>query len=65
MEIIPVIPTMYRPIRRMHNSNYEHPTTVSLRRLIEANENIRALGLLHRGSKDKAVMVGYRRVSHD
>lgn len=56
-ETVLVPPTKYRPMRIFKGDKYENPQSVNLRKLLEANETIRAIFLAKRGSKDKALLV--------
>ncbi|CAJ0587266.1 unnamed protein product, partial [Mesorhabditis spiculigera] len=65
-EFILVPPNKFRPIRMMAGDRYEHPATVSLRALMEANEGMKVSVLLAdcTDREKKAELVEYaRRVS--
>lgn len=47
-DIIPVPATKFRPIRFFKGDRFEHPQTVNLRRILEANEILIAINKLMR-----------------
>lgn len=55
-EMVLVPPVKFRPIRLFKGERFENPQTVNLRKLLEANETVKACALLAKGHKDAALL---------